>query len=471
MEVGILILKTYLVVTVCVMVIYLIRHFLFTLNRLFQEQRIYYQDIIDSDLRSITVLVPMHNEEKVARQILGLLTEADYRHDQLEIIPINDFSSDGTPEILDEYASRYSFIKPLHRYEGERGKPAALNAGMKLAKGEIIIVFDADYLPPKGILKEIVVCFNDPEVGAVMGRVVPVNTKTNLLTRLLDLERSGGYQVDQQARYNMKLVPQYGGTVGGFRKDVFMALGSFDTNILTDDTELTFRLLLRGWKVLYANRAECYEEVPETWDVRGRQIRRWSRGHNQVLFRYLWALLASPHLSRKEKIDGVLLLFVYSIPLILVLAIADSLVLFFLGDMEILAGVSAFLFVAAYNTLGNFAPFYQIGVASLLDGGINRVLLLPMLIFNFFFNSWYISIGFFEAVLDKVTGRSTKWLKTTRFRGEESFPVRPAPVYEAESYGLMQARHLYESNPTISGHRTNQRGKFSRVQEGSASDS
>jgi cellulose synthase/poly-beta-1,6-N-acetylglucosamine synthase-like glycosyltransferase len=269
----------------------------------------------------------------------------------------------------------------------------------------------------------------------------------------------------------MKLVPQYGGTVGGFRKDVFMALGSFDTNILTDDTELTFRLLLRGWKVLYANRAECYEEVPETWDVRGRQIRRWSRGHNQVLFRYLWALLASPHLSRKEKIDGVLLLFVYSIPLILVLAIADSLVLFFLGDMEILAGVSAFLFVAAYNTLGNFAPFYQIGVASLLDGGINRVLLLPMLIFNFFFNSWYISIGFFEAVLDKVTGRSTKWLKTTRFRGEESFPVRPAPVYEAGSYGLMQARHLYESNPTISGHRTNQRGKFSRVQEGSASDS
>jgi cellulose synthase/poly-beta-1,6-N-acetylglucosamine synthase-like glycosyltransferase len=446
MEVGILVLKMYLVFTVCAMLIYLIRHFLFTLNRLFFEQRIYYQDIIDSDLRGITVLVPMHNEEKVARQILDLLVETDYPHNKLEIIPINDFSSDQTHKILDEYASRHLFIKPLHRYEGERGKPAALNAGIKFANGEIIVVFDADYLPAKGILREIVVFFNDPEVGAVMGRVVPINTRTNLLTRLLDLERTGGYQVDQQARYNMKLIPQYGGTVGGFRKDLVIALGGFNTNILTDDTELTFRLLIRGWKVLYANRAECYEEVPETWDVRGRQIRRWSRGHNQVMFKYLWPLLLSPHLSKKEKIDGVLLLFVYSIPLILLLALGDSLALFFLGDMDILVGVSAFIFVAAYNTLGNFAPFYQIGIASLLDGGTNRISILPMLIFNFFFNSWYITIGFFEAAIDIVTGRSAKWLKTARFRSEESFSVRPPPAHEAGLHAFAKDRSLFESD-------------------------
>lgn len=471
MEVGILILKMYLVFTVCVMLIYLIRHFSFTLNRLFSEQRIYYQDIIDSDLKSITVLVPMHNEEKVATQILDLLIEADYPRDRLEIVPINDFSSDETHKILDEYASRYSFIKPLHRYEGERGKPVALNAGMKLAKGEIIIVFDADYLPPKGILREIVVFFNDPEVGAVMGRVVPVNTRTNFLTRLLDLERTGGYQVDQQARYNMKLIPQYGGTVGGFRKDVVMALGGFDTSILTDDTELTFRLLCRGWKVLYANRAECYEEVPEAWNVRGRQIRRWSRGHNQVMFKYLWPVLVSPHLSKKEKIDGVLLLFVYTIPLILFLALGDSLALFFLGDMDILVGVSAFIFVGAYNTFGNFAPFYQIGIASMLDGGTNRVLLLPMLIFNFFFNGWYIAIGFSEAVVDKVTGRSVKWLKTTRFRSEESFPVRPIQDYEAAFYPVTENRQVYESNSKpafIPLHRKKKDGRVSSVQNRSA---
>lgn len=460
MEMVILILKLYLVFTVFVLLVYSLRHFLFTMNRLFSEQRVYYQDIIDSDLRNITVLIPMHNEEKVAGQILDLLVSsaydyvnveeppqkildllvnADYPHEKMEIIPINDFSSDETRRILDDYARRYPIIKPIHRYEGEPGKPAALNEGIKWASNEIIIVFDADYLPPKGILKDIAVFFNDPEIGAVMGRVVPVNTRTNLLTRLLDLERTGGYQVDQQARYNMKLIPQYGGTVGGFRKDVVMSLGGFDTRILAEDTDLTFRLLISGWKVIYANRAECYEEAPETWSVRARQIRRWSRGHNQVMFRYIWPLLASQHLSRAEKIDGALLLFVYSIPLVLIMGICDSLALFFLGEMQIVAGIAAFLFVGAYNTFGNFAPFYQIGIATLLDGATKRVLLLPLLLFNYFFNTFYIAIGFFEAVVDKYTGRRTKWTKTIRFRGRTS----EAP------------RHIKDLNGHIRNGRTN----------------
>jgi cellulose synthase/poly-beta-1,6-N-acetylglucosamine synthase-like glycosyltransferase len=434
---GILILKIYLVAVVGILLCYCIRHFLFTVNRLFFEQRMFYHDIIDSDLKSITILIPMHNEENVAGQILELLVSgaytydnvdqipekildlllaADYPHDKMEIIPINDFSSDKTQQILDDYAARYPIIKPIHRYKGKPGKPAALNEGIKKANNDIIIVFDADYLPPKGILKDIAVFFNDPEIGAVMGRVVPVNTRVNLLTRMLDLERTGGYQVDQQARYNLKLIPQYGGTVGGFRKSVMTSLGGFNTKILAEDTELTLRLIINGWKVVYANRAECYEEAPETWRVRGRQIRRWSRGHNQVFFKYLWPFLAAKTLSLKEKVDGLLLLSIYTIPVVMLLGILDSLALFFMGEMHILAGVGVFLFVGVYNTFGNFAPFFQIGAGSLLDGATNRILLLPMLIFSFIFNTFYISIGFLEALADRITGRRAVWVKTRRFR-------------------------------------------------------
>jgi cellulose synthase/poly-beta-1,6-N-acetylglucosamine synthase-like glycosyltransferase len=416
MEVVVLILKIYFVFTICVMLIYSVRHFTFTMNRLFSEQRAYYQDIIDSELKNITVIVPMHNEEKVARQILDLLLDADYPPSALEIIPINDFSSDATQEILNGYARRYPLVKPLHRYEGARGKPAALNEAIARATGEIIIVFDADYLPPKSILKDIAVSFSDPEIGAVMGRVIPINTGTNMLTRLLDLERTGGYQVDQQARYNLKLVPQYGGTVGGFRKEFITTMGGFDSNILAEDTELTFRLLVSGWKVIYANRAECYEEAPEDWSVRARQIMRWSRGHTQVMFKYFFPMLESKYLSRKEKIDGALLLFVYTVPIILLLGLCDSLALFFLGEMHIIAGMIAFVFVGAYNTFGNFAPFYQIGIGSMLDGAAGRILLLPFLIFNFFFNTWYMSRGFVDAVIDKITGRIAPWQKTVRYR-------------------------------------------------------
>ncbi len=416
MEMVVLILKGYLLFTIGVMVVYSVRHYIFTLNRLFGEQRIYYQDIIDSDYKTVSVLIPMHNEEKVASNILDLLIQADYSREKLEIIPINDFSEDRTREIIEGYAKQYPCIKPLHRYEGDRGKPAALNEAIKKATGEIVIVFDADYLPPKGILKSIAVCFNDPEVGAVMGRVVPVNTRQNVLTRLLDLERTGGYQVDQQARYNLRLMPQYGGTVGGFRKSVVDSLGGFNTKVLAEDTELTYRLSINGWKVLYANRAECYEEVPEKWSVRSRQIRRWSRGHNGVMFRYFIPLLRSPHLTFREKLDGLLLLLVYGVPIVLLVGLLDSLALFFLGEMEIFSGIFFLIFLGAYNSFGNFAPFYQVGTACLLDGAAQRILLLPYLIFSFFFNMWYISRGFCDACIDMVTWRKTKWHKTERFR-------------------------------------------------------
>src|SRR5687768_16289823 len=124
-----------------------------------------------------------------------------------------------------------------------------------------------------------------------MGRVVPINTGTNMLTRLLEVERCADYQVDQQARQNMALVPQYGGTVGGVRRIALESVGGWNDDALAEDTDVTYRLLLKSWETVYTNRSECYEEVPETWRVRIRQVTRWARGHNQAMARYLFPLL------------------------------------------------------------------------------------------------------------------------------------------------------------------------------------
>ncbi len=418
MELVAIILRSYTIFEIVIMLIYTIRHFAFTYNRIFGEQRLYYQDIVDSELDFVTVLVPMHNEEKVARGVMTQLTQIYYPKDKFEVIPINDHSSDKTREILDEFASKFPYIKPLHRDTGGRGKPHGLNDAMKLAQGDIIVVFDADYMPSRGIIRDIAICFKDQQVGAVMGRVIPQNTQTNMLTRLLDLERSGGYQVDQQARHNMSLIPQYGGTVGGFRKDVAEYLGGFNPYLLTEDTELTFLLFLKGWKVAYANKAECYEESPEDWSVRARQITRWSRGHTQVMLKSLIPLLKTKHLNFKEKVDGVLLLLIYLIPLIMIIGIPVSLALFFMGQMDIFDFVFIFILVAAYNSFGNFAPFFQIGTASFIDGATHRIKLLPLFFFCFLFNVLYISKGSGSAFLDVIFKRTPEWQKTARFRKE-----------------------------------------------------
>jgi cellulose synthase/poly-beta-1,6-N-acetylglucosamine synthase-like glycosyltransferase len=416
MALVVLILKVYLVVCAATMLLYAARHYRFTLSRLGGPQRLFHQDVIDSDLPRVSVLMPMHDEEGVARRAITALLDSEYPADRLEIIPIDDHSADRTGEILAEMALADPRIRPLVRRNGARGKQSALNDAIEAATGEVIVVFDADYIPTRGCLRDLVVAFKDPEVGAVMGRVVPFNAHRTLLTRMLDLERSAGYQVDQQARHNLRLTPQYGGTVGGFRRDLVRALGGFDPRVLAEDTDLTFRLISRGWKVVYANRVEAYEEVPESWQVRSRQIRRWSRGHNQVLFKQLVPMLRSPFLSRREKWDGVMLLGVYTVPLLLVLGMLASLTLFYLGEMELLWGMLLVPFVVAYNTFGNFAPFFQIGAATLLDGQTYRVRLLPALLFYFLLNLWNINSGFLEAVVDRFRDRHVDWHKTRRGR-------------------------------------------------------
>jgi cellulose synthase/poly-beta-1,6-N-acetylglucosamine synthase-like glycosyltransferase len=415
-ELVVIALKIYLSLTAVIMLIYFVRHFIFTLNRLVGKQRIYYQDILDSELPHLSVFIPMHNEEKVASDILDRLIAAEYPIDKLEIIPINDHSTDRTKKIINAFARRYPHIKPLHRNKGKRGKPAGLNEAMQKANGEIAIVFDADYLPPRGILRDMAVAFKDPEVGAMMGRVIPINTAKNLLTRLLDLERSAGYQIDQQARYNLKLIPQYGGTVGGYRRDQFLSFGGFDENVLAEDTELTYRFFIQGWKVVYASRVECYEEVPEQWETRARQIKRWARGHTQVMFKYLWPMLRSSHITRWEKIDGALLLFIYAVPFLITMGIVASLVLFFLGEMQIVESLFLFMLVVAYNTFGNIAPFNQLGMAALIDGTTYRIHLIPLLFFVFLFNLWNSFLGFTNAAFDVLFKRDILWQKTERFR-------------------------------------------------------
>jgi cellulose synthase/poly-beta-1,6-N-acetylglucosamine synthase-like glycosyltransferase len=417
-----LIILLYLIVGV--MVIYTLRHYLFTLNRLFGRHRQPYVDIGSAVWPKVAVFIPCHNEAKVVGHMLDALLAGDYPIEQLALIPIDDRSSDGTRAILAEYADRHpGTVLPYHRDAGKPGKAAALREASLRAKGseaDIHLVFDADYLPGRGLLKQLVAPFFDIEVGAVMGRVVPLNVSRSLLTRLLDLERTGGYQVDQQARMNLRLIPQYGGTVGGVRRAALTAVGGWDDDTLAEDTDMTFRLVLAGWEVAYQNRSECYEEVPETWNSRIRQIKRWARGHNQSLARHWWPLLKRPaHLRLRSVLDGELLLGVYAVGPLLVLGWSLALALYYLG-LQLSTGPLVILAVATYSTLGNFAAFFEVAAGARLDGSRGRIKLLPFLIVGFLVS--LVSVSW--ATLTQLAtfwrrGNHHHWEKTERFRSPD----------------------------------------------------
>jgi cellulose synthase/poly-beta-1,6-N-acetylglucosamine synthase-like glycosyltransferase len=413
----VLLLAACLGLIVLLMMAYGVRHVLFTVSRLYGHQRHPYIDIDTADWPQITVFIAAHNEEKVIAGCMDALLLTDYPPERVKIVPVNDRSQDGTRALIDAHVARYpTRIFPFHRTGGKPGKSAALKDALAYAEGDIAIIFDADYIPGRGLLKQLVAPFFDAEVGAVMGRVVPINTGTNLLTRLLDLERSAGYQVDQQARMNLRGVPQYGGTVGGIRRSAVAAVGGWHDDTLAEDTDITFRLLIAGWKTVYNNRAECYEEVPEEWAVRLRQVKRWAKGHNQVLYRYGWKLLASPNATLRERVDGIMLLLVFMMPPLLLLGWVMALVLYYLNAGTMVALFIPVMALVAYGALGNFAAFLEIVIAVLLDGHRHRIRLLPINLLCFVASLFAISAALMESVLDHLRGREMVWHKTARYR-------------------------------------------------------
>jgi len=403
---------TAVVVLIC---IYTIRHYCFTVSRLVGQQRHPYVDVDTAEWPPVTVLIAAHNEEAVVGDILTALLEVDYPAEKLAIVPVNDRSVDRTREIIDSYVARHpGRITPFHRTGGKPGKAAALKDAMAYVNTEIMLVFDADYVPGKALIRELVAPFFDPEVGSVMGRVVPLNVGKKLLTRILDLERSGGYQVDQQARMNLHFVPQYGGTVAGIRKSALDEIGGWNENTLAEDTDLTYRMLLAGWKTVYENRAECYEEVPERWPVRVRQIMRWAKGHNQAMVGYSAALLRSRNVSWWERFDGLLLLGVYMMAPVLLLGWLLAIVLFYLGAP--VGGGMAVLGLAAFTTLGNFAAFFEIAAAARLDGSRARIQLLPLTFLGFTVSAICVSRAAWQQVAASLRGQEMVWHKTERSR-------------------------------------------------------
>ena len=400
---------------VALICIYTIRHYCFTISRVVGEQRHPYIDVDTADWPPVTVLIAAHNEEAVVADIIRALLEVDYPPEKLAIVPVNDRSVDRTREIIDNFVRQYpDRITPFHRTCGKPGKAAALKDAMAYVNTEIMLVFDADYVPGKALLRQLVAPFFDPEVGSVMGRVVPLNVGKKLLTRILDLERSGGYQVDQQARMNLHFVPQYGGTVAGIRKSALDEIGGWNENTLAEDTDLTYRLLLAGWKTVYENRAECYEEVPERWPVRVRQIMRWAKGHNQAMVGYSAALMASRNVSWWERLDGLLLLGVYMMAPVLLLGWVLALVLFYLGAP--VGGGVAVLGLAAFTTLGKFAAFVEIAAACRLDGSRSRILLLPLTFLGFAVSAISVSRAAWQQFTSALGGKEMVWHKTERSR-------------------------------------------------------
>jgi cellulose synthase/poly-beta-1,6-N-acetylglucosamine synthase-like glycosyltransferase len=410
------VLSAALIGLVAIITAYLIRHYLFTLAALYHKKEpppsLSNETVYEP---MVSVMIPARNEEHVIERILQRMTELTYPKEKFEVIVIDDASIDRTGEKAKMFAKNHSFMRVVHRdpAEGGKGKPEALNCGLKHVSGEIIYCFDADYYPQRDIIEKLTATFRDPKVGAVQGRVTVLNEPDSLVTRLVALERTGGYRVDQFARNELGLISQFGGTVGGFRRTLIESLGGWDPDILAEDTDLTFRIYLAGFKVKYVNDADCYEEAVEDWRSYWRQRSRWAKGHMQCAFRHLWLVIRSKNLRLREKVDGFLLLNVYFVPIFAALAWILGAVLFLLQPLAWTHFLWMAVPISFYSSVGNFAPFFEVGIGAYLDGRNRICWLIQLMLLTFMLNILICSKALGDLCFSKITGKKRhKWTKT-----------------------------------------------------------
>jgi cellulose synthase/poly-beta-1,6-N-acetylglucosamine synthase-like glycosyltransferase len=306
-------------ITIPVLLAYAVRQYLFMYTALKNNTPLVEPSPNDNPKHTVSILIPAHNEDRVIGRTLEFMSKLDYPNDKLEVLLLNDKSKDNTSQIAHEWASKCSFIRVIDRTVGGLGKGDVLNQGIRESKNDIIFVFDADYTPASDTLKRLVRWFDDPKVGLVQGAIQVVNKDENMLTKMIHTERCAGFYCDLLARDALRVSNQYGGTAGGFRRELIAEVGEWQPGTYCEDTDLTCRTLLAGYKVKYDVTADCGEEAPDRLKVYYKQRYRWTRGHVLCALKYSKKFLRSPYLSRREKVDGLLWLNLNCIPILTVL--------------------------------------------------------------------------------------------------------------------------------------------------------
>jgi cellulose synthase/poly-beta-1,6-N-acetylglucosamine synthase-like glycosyltransferase len=248
----------------------------------------------EADLPRITVQLPLFNELYVVERLVKAVTQIDYPHDKLEIQVLDD-STDETVKVAQAVVAKYAAqdfdIHYIHRSDRTGFKAGALENGNRTAKGELLAIFDADFVPKPDCLRKLVHFFTDPLVGCAQMRWSHINGGYNLLTRLQTIMLDGHFVVEQTTRNRTGGFFNFNGTAGIWRRQAIETSGGWQHDTLTEDTDLSFRAQLMGWKFVYLLDEEAPAEIPVDINAFKAQQRRWAKGVMQVglkLYPRIW---------------------------------------------------------------------------------------------------------------------------------------------------------------------------------------
>lgn len=368
-----------------------------------------------AELPKVTIQLPIFNEQFVIDRLVDCVCKMEYPADKLEIQVLDD-STDETVvvarEVVERYAAMGHDVSYHHRTNREGFKAGALDAGLKSASGEFVAIFDADFTPYSDWLMKVIHHFADPHVGMVQTRWTHLNRNYSFLTEVEAILLDGHFVLEHGGRSRAGVFFNFNGTAGMWRRQAIDDAGGWEHDTLTEDTDLSYRSQLKGWKFKYLQDVECPAELPIEMTAFKTQQARWAKGLIQCAKKDLPKVLGAD-VSRREKMEAWYHLTAnLSYPLMIVLStllMPAMIIRSYQGWFQMLY-IDLPLFLASTFSISSF---YLVSQKELFPKRWLRTFLyLPPLM--------ALGIGLTitntKAVLEAIVGKQTAFARTPKYR-------------------------------------------------------
>ncbi len=369
-------------------------------------------------LPKVTVQLPLYNEMYVAERLLDAIAALDYPVDKLEIQVLDDSDDETTAIVASKVGElrRKGFdITHIHRANRQGYKAGALENGLHQATGELIAIFDADFVPLPDLLHRTIHFFTDPSVGMIQTRWGHINEKYSLLTRVQSMFLDGHFLIEQTARARSGRFFNFNGTGGVWRRTCIEKSGGWEHDTLAEDLDLSYRAQIKGWKFLFLPEVVTPAELPVEMNAFKSQQHRWAKGSVQAGKKMLPQLWRAK-LPLKVKVEGTVHLtsnFGHLMLLILCLVFHASAST---GTQQATSGnpwtklllVDMPLFLAASVSI---TTFYLCAQIELHDHWWKKLLYLPVLMAV----GIGLSLNNARAVLEAIFNHESEFVRTPKF--------------------------------------------------------
>lgn len=363
--------------------------------------------------KKVTIQLPLYNEQYVTERLIDSVCKIDYPKNLMEIQVLDD-STDMTVDLVKkivEQKQKEGFdIKQVRRSNRKGYKAGALKEGLELATGELIAIFDADFVPKPDFLKKTLKYFTNPKIGMVQTRWEHINEDYSILTRIQALALNGHFVMEQPIRNRAGFFINFNGTGGVWRKECILDAGNWNDDTITEDLDLSYRAQLNGWKFIYLKDFTTPAELPSEMNALKAQQFRWTKGAIETakkLLPMVWKskipfrtkIQSTFHLTNNIVFPFILIAGILNVPLVFIKNSGPYAIFFNFMSVFVLAFISSFL-------------FYLYAQKDVYTDWRKKMALFPI----FMAGSMGFAVNNSRAVFEGLMDRKSEFVRTPKFK-------------------------------------------------------